>query len=72
MKKTSIAVAALLTTLSATVIVPVAYAEANQANQAQITTCKGACAGAKAPCAGEKAPCAGEKAPCAGSSCSGS
>ena len=72
MKKTSIAVAALLTTLSAAVIVPVAYAEASQANQAQIATCKGACAGEKAPCAGEKAPCAGEKAPCAGSSCSGS
>ena len=76
MKKTSIAVAALLTTLSAAVIVPVAYAEANQA---QIATCKGACAGDKAPCAGCKGACAGAKAPCAGckgacagSSCSGS
>jgi hypothetical protein len=69
MKKTSIAVAALLTTLSATVIVPVAYAEANQA---QIAACKGACAGEKAACAGEKAPCAGCKGADAGSTCSGS
>ena len=40
MKKTSLAVAALLTTLSTASIVPVAYADATSG--AQTTTCQGA------------------------------
>ena len=70
MKKTSLAVAALLTTLSAAVIVPVAYAEANGT---QIAACKG-CAGCKGckGCAGCKG-CKGAscKGACAGSTCGG-
>lgn len=56
MKKTSLAVAALLTTLAATTIVPVAYA-ADNAGQ-QTSTCKGSCA---ASCAGScKGKCKGQ------------
>jgi hypothetical protein len=65
MKKSSLAVAALLTTFSAATIVPVAYADAN--NAAQIASaCKGACAACKG-CTG----CKGCKGACAGSTCGG-
>lgn len=69
MKKSTLAVAALLTTLSTATIMPAAYAE--DATETPMTTCqgcKGACAGAecKGDCAGSE--CTGA---CAGA-CSGS
>ncbi len=77
MKKTSLAVAALLTTLTAATIVPVAYADINGA---QVATCSGSCTGCKGcngckGCKGCKGSCAGCKGSCAGSTdgaCSGS
>jgi hypothetical protein len=65
MKKTSLAVAALLSTLSAATIVPVAYADSNAT---QLSACKG-CTGCKG-CAGCKG-CKGCKGACAGSTCGG-
>lgn len=69
MKKSTLAVAALLTTLSTATIMPAAYAE--DAAGTTMTTCqgcKGACAGSEC-----KGACAGSacKGACAGA-CSGS
>ena len=76
MKKSSLAVAALLTTLSAAVIVPVAYA--SDTASTQVSTCAPSCGGnsdaAPTTCAGTDM-CAGKAASkCAGkaeSKCAG-
>ncbi len=69
MKKTSLAIAALLTTLSAATIVPVAYADDTaSAQQSSCTGCKGCkgCTGCKG-CKG----CTGCKGATGASTCAG-
>lgn len=68
MKKSSLAVAALLSALSTAAVLPVAYADSTDASQqatTDATTDKGACAGAG--CKGSSC----KAAPCAGSTCGG-
>ena len=64
MKKSSIAVAALLTTLSAATIVPVAYA--TDKNDAQVASCaaKAGCCAAKTGCCAAKPTCCAAKPTC--------
>ncbi len=73
MKKTSLAVAALLSTLSAATIVPAAYADATSGD-AQTTMCQG-CAGCKGDqgCKGDKGDqgCKGDKGDQGNTGCSG-
>ena len=64
MKKSTLAIAALLTTLSTATIVPAAYADDSATTPA--ATCTG-CTGCKGACAG----CNGCKGACAGSDCKG-
>ena len=63
MKKSSLAVAALLSALSAATVVPAAYADSSTDTTQQAPACKGACAG----CKGSSC----KAAPCAGSTCGG-
>ena len=67
MKKSTLAVAALLTSLSAATIVPAAYA-ADDINGAQVASCSGNCAAKSSGCAAKSSCCAAKStstAPCA-------